>query len=198
MGTRFLRFLIIVFAISLCAVVQVWAILGSEGFGSPEAVMDAWSRAVRQRDTEMFASCYWGNARQLIVTADGSRSTVTGVNAITEGFRQLLTVYDADATGLWLPVPLRYRNPEDGALQFIYRDRSYPAINMAQFEERDGRWALAEQHIYWRNLSSLSPGPIQRPYDTDNNGILNPAEQSALVQPTGDAQLVQDLHNLPQ
>jgi len=144
--------------------------------------MDAWSRAVRQRDTEMFASCYWGNARQLIVTADGSRSTVTGVNAITESFRQLLTVYDADATRLWLPVPLRYRNPEDGALQFIYRDRSYPAINMVQFEERDGRWALAEQHIYWRNLSSLSPGPIQRPYDSNNDGTLDPAEQSAMVE----------------
>ncbi|MEE8441109.1 MAG: hypothetical protein V3S41_05250 [Spirochaetia bacterium] len=182
MGLRFSRFLLFVVVIALCGGIPAWAFLGAEGFSSPEMVMDAWSRAVRQRDTEMFAACYWGNARQLIVTADGDRSNLSGVNAIAEDFRRLLAVHDADTTGFWLPVPLRYRDPEHDALQFIYRDRSYPAINMVQFEERDGRWAIAEQHIYWRNLSAYRPGPTQQPYDSDGDGTLNPAEQNAMVE----------------
>ena len=182
MSLRFSGFLIFVFAITLCGGIPAWAFPGSDGFSSPEMVMDAWSRAIRQRDTEMFASCYWGNARQLIVTAEGSRWNVRGVNAIAEGFHDLLAEHSADTTGFWLPVPLRYEDPEEKALQFIYRDRTYPAINMMQFEERDGLWAVGEQHIYWRNLSAYVPGPSQRRYDTDRDGILDPAEQSAMVE----------------
>ncbi len=133
MSTRFSRFHIFVIAFTLCGVIPIWAFPGSDGFSSPEMVMDAWSRSIRQRDAEMFASCYWANARQLVVTADGSRWNVRGVNTIAEGFRDLLTEHDTNTSGFWLPVPLRYEDPEDEALQFIYRDRTYPAINMMQF-----------------------------------------------------------------
>jgi hypothetical protein len=182
MKVRFSRSILSFFILLLCTLSPAWTLDGSEGFSSPEMVMDSWSRAVRQRDTEMFAQSYWADARQLVVMADGSTSSVHGAQAIAEGFDLLRSGNDSDTSGFWLPVPLRYHDPDGGQLQFIYRDRSYPAINMVQFEERDGLWAIAEQHLYWRYLSSYTPGPAQRPYDNNRDGTLDPGEQSAMVE----------------
>ena len=151
-------------------------------FRSADELLVHWEEAIRDRNPELFAACYWPDARKLRVDFDGNIEDIEGRDRITERQEHVFRELGRELEAFHLPEPERYYDTHAGMPRFIFREPEFPAIEMFQFQERRGEWRVLEHRIYERYGEGAEVGPLQEPFDHNRNGILEPHEQAGIFE----------------
>ncbi len=150
--------------------------------GDPDRVMQELEEAIRRRDLNAYAACFWEEATLFSVMADGRSLSISGIQAIRDRQEAWLRE-QGDAAKIY-----RFPDPEKldpastflGIPEYIYNDPNAPTIESFQFVQKDGGWKIYRHFVSTRFLDKPKVGPFQEWIDTDRDGVLSVEEQRTL------------------
>ena len=151
-------------------------------FNDPEAVMQAWEQALRARNLDLFANCYWEDAAQWRLMPDGYMEQNEGIGVIIERQAPIFEQFGEYLKGFRLPEPQVHGPSYTGLPMFIYENPDIGTIEAFWFGERAGKIRIERQLMVPMFFDQVEAGPMQAWADENRSGILERHEQQLLFE----------------
>jgi hypothetical protein len=151
-------------------------------FHNPEMVMRAWEEAIRARNLDAFANCYWPNAAQWRLQPDGHMEEHEGLGAIIGFQAEVFEQAGPAVSGLRLPEPRIRYGSYTGLPVFIYDNPSLGTTEVFWYGERGGRIRIERHLIILRYFEDAKVGVMQEWGDENGDGILQRHEQELVYE----------------
>jgi tetratricopeptide (TPR) repeat protein len=146
-------------------------------FYNPESVMAVWEKAIRSRNLDAFAGCYWEDAAQWWLLPDGRMEHREGIGAIIRFQARIFEEVGQEIVHFRLPEPDIQGKSYTGLPMFIYDNNGLGTTEVFWYGERAGRIRIERQLVIPRYFEDVEVGEMQAWADENRDGILQPHEQ---------------------